>query len=138
MANFEVKFKRVVTDPKNGKEKEVKESFLVEGKEMFGEAEAEVLAYFNDAEILSVSKTKIVEVLNYPSGEEKMHLRVFKAVLASTFIDDDGEEKETKYPVVLWASNLDDAFIKVKEHIRQGYDDISINSITKTNLKEII
>lgn len=138
MANFEVKLERVVQD-KKGNDKKVKETFLVENMVSFGDAETTVQTYWNcECDILAVSLSKVMEVLNYPTSKEKEELRVFRAVLIQTFMDDNGEEKESKYPIVLWAKDLETAMSDVKAYITQGYGDMSIHSITKSKICEII
>lgn len=138
MANFEVKLERVVQD-KKGNDKKVKETFLVENMVSFGDAETTVQTYWNcECDIIAVSLSKVMEVLNYPTSEEKEELRVFRAVLIQTFMDDNGDEKESKYNVILWAKDLESAMANVKEYIKQGYSDMTIHSITKSKICEII
>lgn len=138
MANFEVKLERVIQD-KKGNDKKVKETFLVENMASFGDAETTVQTYWNcECDILAVSLSKVMEVLNYPTSEEKEELRVFRAVLIQTFTDDNGEDKESKYPIVLWAKDLETAMANVKEYIKQGYGDMSLVSLQKTKIVEVI
>lgn len=138
MANFEVKLERIIQD-KKGNDKKVKETFLIENMTSFGDAETTVQTYWNcECDILAVSLSKVMEVLNYPTSEEKEGLKVFKAVLIQTFTDDNGEEKESKYHIVLWAKDLESAMANVKEYIKQGYGDMTIHSITKSKICEII
>lgn len=132
MANFEVKLERVVQD-KKGNDKKVKETFLVENMVSFGDAETTVQTYWNcECDIIAVPLSKVMEVLNYPTSEEKEELRVFRAVLIQTFMDDNGDEKESKYNVILWAKDLESVMANVKEYIKQGYSDMTIHSITKS------
>lgn len=138
MAFFEVKLKRIITD-KKGNGKEIKETFLVENAVSFGDAESAVLSYWGcECEITAVSISKIIEVINCPSQEEKENLNVFRAILSQIFTDDSGEEKVSKYRVVLWAKDLVSAMEIVKNYIKQGYDDMSIISINKSNIVEVI
>lgn len=138
MANYEVKLERVIQD-KKGNDKKVKETFLVENMVSFGDAETTVQTYWNcECDILAVSLSKVMEVLNYPTSEEKEELRVFRAVLIQTFTDDNGEDKESKYHILLWAKDLESAMAEVKAYITQGYGDMSIHSITKSKICEII
>ncbi|MGN0929865.1 MAG: DUF4494 family protein [Alphaproteobacteria bacterium] len=138
MANYEVKLEYVIQD-KGGNDKKVKETFLVENMASFGNAETAVLNYWNcECDILAVSLSKVMEVLNYPTSEEKEESKIFKVVLIQTFTDDNGEEKDSKYTVALWAKDLESAMLNVKEYIKQGYGDMSIHSITKSKIREII
>jgi hypothetical protein len=43
-----------------------------------------------------------------------------------------------KYPVLLWAKSIDEAMEIVKGYIAQGLDGMSLVSITKTKIVEVI
>lgn len=136
--NFEVKSRRTIVDNK-GNDKSITEVFLVENAESFGEAENRVEEYWNsENDVVGIAISKVIEVLNYPTSEEKEGLRVFKAVFVTTFTDDDGNDKEQKYPVVLWAHDIDDAMVKVAEHLKQGYGDITLIGLAKSKIVEVI
>lgn len=138
MANYEVKFKRVIVD-KKGNDKEIAETFFVENCSGFGDAETKVQTYWNcECEVVAISMSKIIETINTPTSEEKEGLHVFKAILVALFTDDDGNEKETKYPVILWAKNVEEAMTLTLDYIKQGYGDMTLTSIIKTKIKEVI
>lgn len=138
MANFEVKFKRVIVD-KKGNDREIAEVFFLENRYGFGDAETQVQKYWNcECEVVAVTMSKVMEVINDATQEEKEELSVFKAILAVVFTDDDGNEKETKYPVLLWAKNVEDAMTQVLDYMKQGYGDMTLTSIIKTKIKEIL
>jgi hypothetical protein len=82
--------------------------------------------------------SKVLEVVNTPTQEEKMDMFVYRAVIASIYTDDDDNEKEMKYPVLLWAKGIDDAMAIVNDYMRQGLEDMSLVSITKTKIVEVI
>jgi hypothetical protein len=67
-----------------------------------------------------------------------MDMFVYRAVIASVYTDDEGNEKEMKYPVLLWAKSIDDAMTAVKGYIQQGLEDMSLVSIQKTKIVEVI
>lgn len=136
---YEVKLKRITTDAK-GNDKEVKEAYLVENAESFGDAELQAQQYWNgECDVVAVSLSKVMEVVNYPTQEEKEALHVFKAVIVSTFVDENsGEERETRYPVLLWADSVEKAMVMVKEYLRAGLDDLTCVGITKTKIVDII
>lgn len=138
MSRFEVKSRRTVID-KKGNDKTITETFLVENAVSFGDAEQQVETYWNcENEIIAVALSKVEEVINYPAQEEKQELSVFKAVLVAIFTDDDGNEKETKYPVIVWAKDVENAMRIVQEYLRQGYDNMTLTSINKTKIVEVI
>ena len=138
MANFEVKSRRVVMD-KNGNDKSVTEAFFLENCVSWADAEAKMLKYYNcENEVVAMAISKVMEVVNNPTDEEKLDLYVFRAILVSTFEDEDGNTKETKYPILVWAKNVENAMSIVTEFIKQGYSDMTLTAITKTRIVEVI
>lgn len=138
MANFEVKSRRVIMDNK-GNDKSVTEAFFIENCTSWADAEEKMLAYFNsENEVVGMAISKVMEVVNTPTQEEKMDMFVYRAVIASLFTDDDDNEKEMKYPVLLWAKDIDEAMSNVNAYMRQGLEDMSLVSITKTKIVEVI
>lgn len=139
MAHFEVKSRRTIIDQKTGNDKSITEAFFVENCECFADAETKVLQYFNcNNEVVGMAISKVVEVVNFPTQEEKVDLFVYRAVIASIYTDDDGNEKEMKYPVLLWAKSIDEAMKLVKDYMLQGLDGMSLVSIVKTKIVEVI
>jgi hypothetical protein len=138
MAHFEVKSRRVVMDNK-GNDKSITEAFFIENCTSWADAEDKMLGYFNsENEVVGMAISKVMEVVNTPTQEEKMDMFVYRAVIASIYTDDDGNEKEMKYPVLLWAKNIDEAMSVVNNYLRQGLEDMSLVSITKTKIVEVI
>lgn len=138
MAHFEVKSRRVIMDNK-GNDKTITEAFLVRDCVLWAEAETKMLKYYNcENEVVSMAMSKVMEVVNEPTDTEKLDMFVYRAVIASVYTDDDGNEKEMKYPILLWAKNIDDAMAVVNNHLRQGLDDMTLVSITKTKIVEVI
>lgn len=139
MAHFEVKSRRTIIDPKSGNDKTVTEAFFIKNCTSWADAEDEMLAYYNDEnEIVSMAISKVMDVINEPTDTEKMDMFVYRAVIASIYTDDDDNEKEMKYPVLLWAKGIDDAMALVNDYMRQGLDGMSLVSITKTKIVEVI
>lgn len=138
MAHFEVKSRRVIMDNK-GNDKSITEAFFIENCTSWADAEDKMLGYFNsENEVVGMAISKVMEVVNTPTQEEKMDMFVYRAVIASIYTDDDGNEKEMKYPVLLWAKNIDEAMSVVNNYLRQGLEDMSLVSITKTKIVEVI
>lgn len=138
MANFEVKSRRVIIDNK-GNDKSITEAFFIENCVSWADAEAKMLKYYNcENDVVAMAMSKVMEVINTPTDEERLDLYVFRAILVSTFEDEDGNTKETKYPVLLWAKNVEDAMCVVSEYIKQGFDDMTLTAITKTRIVEVI
>lgn len=138
MAHFEVKSRRVIMDNK-GNDKTITEAFFVRDCVLWAEAETEMLKYYNyENDVVGMAISKVMEVVNEPTDAEKMDMFIYRAVIASIYTDDDGNEKEMKYPVLLWAKNIDEAMGVVNNYLRQGLEDMSLVSITKTKIVEVI
>lgn len=122
-----------------GNDKSITEAFFIENCTSWADAEDKMLAYFNsENEVVGMAISKVLEVVNTPTQEEKMDMFVYRAVIASIYTDDDNNEKEMKYPVLLWAKNIDEAMSVVNNYLRQGLEDMSLVSITKTKIVEVI
>ena len=139
MAHYEVKSRRTIIDQKSGNDKSITEAFFVRDCVLWAEAETKMLKYYNcENEVVSMALSKVMEVVNEPADTEKMDMFIYRAVIASIYTDDDGNEKEMKYPVLLWAKSIDEAMSVVNNYLRQGLEDMSLVSITKTKIVEVI
>lgn len=139
MANFEVKSRRTIIDKKSGNDKSITEAFFVENCTSWADAEDKMLNYFNsENEVVAMAISKVMDVVNYPTQEEKEERYVYRAVIATIYTDDDGNEKELKYFVLLWAKDFDNAMTIVNEYIAQGLEDMTLVSLQKTKIVEVI
>lgn len=139
MANFEVKSRRTIIDQKSGNDKSITEAFFIENCTSWADAEDKMLAYFNsENEVVAMAISKVMDVVNCPTQEEKEERHVYRAVIATVYTDDDGNEKELKYPVLLWAKDFDSAMTIVNEYIAQGLEDMTLVSLQKTKIVEVI
>ena len=131
----EVTLKRVVVDSK-GNDKEIKENYLVENKVFCAEAEATMLEYWNaECEVTSVRQSKIVEFVNQRANDEQ---EIYLAEVESIFVDEDGEEKATKYVVGLFATSVEEATNMMKEYMRQGIQDMRLVSVKRTKIADLL
>lgn len=131
---YEVTLKVTKQDNK-GKDKEVKESFLVENAELWSEVEQRGLELYNsEADIVAMKRSSVIEVVN----EKKEDTPIFKAKLISTYVDEKGKEKEKSWVVALFAADMNEANKKMQEYIKQGVEDLTLREIKQTNLLEII
>lgn len=131
---YEVTLKVTKQDNK-GKDKEVKESFLVENAELWSEVEQRGLELYNsEADIVAMKRSSVIEVVN----EKKEDTPIFKAKLISTYVDEKGKEKEKSWTVALFAADMNEANKKMQEYIKQGMEDLTLREIKQTNLLEII
>lgn len=103
------------------------ETFLLD-KEFFAQAEYAVTEYLNAAmashavqefEIQSLKMSSVKEIDDQSYNGE---LPSFMATLRDYFHDDDGNEKQIKYKVLMWAESLSDANARALELSHQGYD----------------
>ena len=139
MAHFEVKSRRTIIDQKSGNDKSITEAFFIENCTSWADAEDKMLTYFNsENEVVAMAISKVMDVVNCPTQEEKEERYVYRAVIATIYTDDDGNEKELKYPVLLWAKGFDNAMTIVNEYIAQGLEDMTLVSLQKTKIVEVI
>lgn len=139
MANFEVKSRRTIIDKKSGNDKTITEAFFIENCTSWADAEDKMLGYFNsENEVVAMAISKVMDVVNCPTQEEKIDMFVYRAVIASIYTDDDDNEKEMKYPVLLWAEGISHAMAIVNDYIAQGLEDMTLISLQKTKIVEVI
>lgn len=122
---------------KNGNDKVVKEKYLVETALNFGDAETQGYEHCDgetDLDVVSVKRSKIKEIINRRSNDEE---NIYVSDVADIRTNDDGEEVEITYKVALFAENMDDAYLKVKEWIKQGYDMVMLG-VKKVKYKDVI
>lgn len=130
---YEVKVK-VERENSKGELKKVTEHYIVDGCELFAEIEAKAFEEFgNDCDVFFIARSKIVEIVN---GKE-IGKPFFKATVVYTFTDDDGNEKETKYQMLVCAKDITEANRIMTEHLKQGYDSV-LDSITKTKILDLL
>lgn len=135
MAHFETKIKRVVRD-KKGNDKEIAEVYFVENAVSFGDAETRVQTYWNcECDVVAVTMSRVMDIVNPRTDEEES---IYKAIIASVFIDDNENEKEMKYPVLVFAKSLEEATKRVIGYMDEGLGDMNLHSIAKTKIVEVI
>lgn len=116
----------------------VKESYILQDKESFGDVEDTMYSEFNntltDMEVIAIKRSRIKEVANSRSnGEDKIYL----ATIADIFVDDNSNEKEIKYVVALFAKNFDSAKAFISEYLKQGYN-MQLKSLKETKFIEVL
>lgn len=126
--------KRVKDD---GTEKEVNERYITDCL-TFAEAELKGMEAYSadntDGDVVAVKRSNVKEIVN--ENEEKQHY--FKATIVDIFTDDNGNEKELKYYVLIRADNLTEATSKANDYLRQGLSDMRLDGIVKTNILELL
>ena len=126
---------------KDGKQKVKKETYVLENRESFTEVEHVMqieFGHLTDMEITAIKPSKIREIANYKSNGSEDEV-IYEAVVKSVFIDENtGEEKETKYKLILCEKSLAAAMAFVGEYMRQGYGDLELVSLKKTSFVDIL
>lgn len=120
-----------------GNDKVIKEKYMVENAETFGDAETQGYEYCKgetDLEIVAIKRSKVREIINKRNTDDD---RIWAADIADVRTNDDGEEVEIVYKVALYAISWDDANAKVKKYLEQGFD-MTILAIKKTKVLEVI
>ena len=118
-----------------GEEKEVRESYVIENIDLFAEAEQRLLSIYNgECDPFDIKRANIMEIVNQPFEDSK----IFKAKLISTFVDDNGKEKEKSYYVLLFAKCTEQAISIMKEYVKSGLQDLEIKSISETKYLEVL
>ena len=128
-----------VTIDNKGNDKGVKDNFIFENAELFGEVESRLYEDFGELtnfEVAAIKKSKIKEIMNKREDENE---KVFVADIASTFLDEEtGEEKVTVNKIALYAENYDVAYNRITEYLKQGYQDLELISLKKTKFVDIL
>lgn len=129
---YEIKLK-VEKENSKGEMKEVIEHFITDVV-LFAEAEANGLEQYVGCDVFSITRSKVVEIVN----EKEEDKPFYKATLIDIFIDDNGNEKETKYYTLVCAKDITEANRLMQEHMRQGLKDMRLDGIVKTKIIDLI
>lgn len=120
-----------------GNDKVMKEKYLVAEAETFGDAEDLTFQFCEgetDLDVIDVKRSKIKEIINSRSNDND---KIFVADVEAKTINEEGEEVEYVYKWALFAADFDDAYRKVNEYLKQGYD-MSCVGMKKTKFVDII
>lgn len=129
---YEIKLK-VQKENAKGEMKEVSEHYITD-VELFSEAEQKGMElYNNDCDVFSVIRSKINEIVNEKQEEKPF----FKATVTDTFTDDEGNEKGSKYFVLVCAKDIPEANRIMDEYLKQGFD-MKLDGIIKTKILDVI
>lgn len=121
----------------NGNDKVIKEKYLVAEAESFGDAETQGYDHCDgetDLDVINVKRSKVKEIINKRDTENQ---RIFIGDVADVRTNDEGEEVEIVYKVALFALDFDDAYKKINEWLKQGYDMTAIG-MKKTKFLDVI
>lgn len=114
--------------------KEVKEHFITD-VDLFCEAEAKGMELYNgNCDVFSIIRSKVREIVNTKQEDKPF----FRATIVDIFVNDDGTEKETQYPVLVCAKDVAEATRLVEDYMKQGLSDMKLDGITKTKILEVL
>ena len=133
---YEIKISYVTVD-KNGNDKMVRESLILEYAESFADAEQIGYDYgsgLTAIDVTDVKRSKLKEVLNERSSNEE---QIWMAELMAIFVDDEGNEKPIKYKTILFATTFDKAKAFVSEYMKQEYN-LELISLKLTKFNDVL
>ena len=135
---YEAKVSYKTTDEK-GAEVLKKEWYVIANAECFAQVEQKMYESFNyscfkDVDVTDIKRSRIKELANYRNGIDE---KLFVAEVQDTFTTDDGVEKELKYKILFFSTNMDDAMTFINEYIKQGYD-MTLVSLKETKFKDVL
>lgn len=130
---FELKIK-VEKENKKGELKQVTEHYITDA-ELFANAEYTGLnEYDGKCDVIAIKRSPIREIVN-DKDEAKPF---FKATLIDVFVNDDGVEKENRYPVLVCAEDMKEANRIMEEYRQQGLGDLRLDGIVKTKILDVL
>ena len=122
-------------------EKVVKEQYIIDNTELFGEVEAKLYEEFGNFPNFSVVSIKtnnnIREIINEkPTDDDEC--KIFYATICDFFTDDNGKVKELQYIVVAFAHDMTEAKAAVDQYMRQGLEDMELKAIKETKYLDVL
>lgn len=128
----EIKLVHEIETPK-GDMKQVCETYLYDA-ELISQCEARALEEIPSCEVVCVARSKIIEIVN----ENVREGAYYKAKITETTVNEDGSESSRSYVVLCNAENLPKATKTFEEYLKQGLENLVIDSITKTKILDIL
>lgn len=131
---YEIKL-RTEKENAKGEMKEVTEHYIT-NVELFAEAEQKGMEmYNNECDVFSIVRSKVSEIVNESDKTDENHF--FKATIVDVYTDESGNEKETKYFVLVAAKDIPEANKRMEDYLRQGFD-MKLDGIVKTRILDVI
>ena len=121
--------------------KVVKEQYIIENAELFGEVEAKLYEEFGNMPNFGVvsikTNIKIREIINEKPFDDD-ECKIFYATIVDFFTDDNGKVKEIPYIVVAFAHDMTEAKAAVDQYMRQGLEDMKLKKLVETKFEEVL
>jgi hypothetical protein len=128
---FKVKVER---ENAKGELKQVSEHYIIDGCELFAEVEAKALEEFGaNCDVFAINRSKIKEIVNQKDIDKPF----FKATVVDVYTDDNGEEKENSYQVLVCGKNVAEATSRIEEYLKSGFD-MRLDGIVKTKILDLL
>ena len=89
----------------------------------------------NENDVTAIKQCKIMEFVNKRNDDEQS---IYYATIESLFVDDNGNEKATRYIVGMFAKSIDEANRITNEYMKQGLADLVLVGIRKTKIVDLI
>ena len=122
----------------DGSERKVTEKYIIDNGLSFTDAEDILLSLFgNDAkdfEILSIKKSKVREIVNTRQSDDDL---IWLAEMMDVFLTDEGDEKQMKYKVLVFAKTFDNAKVIMSDYMKQGFN-MSLISLKVTGFLDVL
>lgn len=121
--------------------KVVKEQYIIENVELFGEVEAklyEEFGNFTNFGVVSIkTNNKIREIINEKPIDDD-ECKIFYATICDFFTNEDGSQKEIPYIVVAFAHDMTEAKAAVDQYMRQGLEDMELKKLVETKMLDVL
>lgn len=121
--------------------KVVKEQYIIENAELFGEVEAKLYEEFGNFPNFSVvsikTNNKIREIINEKPFDDD-ECKIFYATICDFFMDDNDKVKEIPYVVVAFAHDMTEAKAAVDQYMRQGLEDMELKKLVETKMLDVL
>jgi hypothetical protein len=128
---FKIKVER---ENAKGELKQVSEHYIIDGCELFAEVEAKALEEFGaECDVFAITRSKIKEIVNQKDIDKPF----FKATVVDVYTDDNGEEKESSYQVLVCGKNVAEATKIIEEYLKTGFD-MRLDGIVKTKILDLL
>lgn len=131
---YELKL-RVKRINEKGEEKDVTEQYITDVN-LFAEAECKGLEiYKGECEVIAITRSNVREIVN--PERDGVHT-FYRATIVDIYTNDNGDEKELKYHVLVLADSLQEATNLVQNYMKQGLQDMRLDGVVKTKILDII
>ena len=128
---------RITVVDKKGNDRQVVEKILVNNVNLFSEAELKSIEWYNNEnEVVAIKM--LPKLMDFANERDHDGEDIYIATIESVFVDDDDNEKVTRYNVGVYALSLEDATKAATDYMRGGMNDLYLVSIKKTKIIEVI